>query len=140
MDWWSLALITIFWISLTVSAYYDARAHIIPDVTWILIALSGGILLSNPIESIISGTVTGGVLLLLALINENWVGGGDIKLVFSLGIALGYGVLIILALSSFVALIYGIYKQYVLKNKKPIPFAPFIYFTTIGVVLIVYTL
>lgn len=101
-----------------------------------ILGISGGLILLHPIESIMSSIILGGFLLFIALINSNFVGGGDIKLMFALGIALGWSAFYVYILSSLLALIYGIIKNG-LKGNKPIPFAPFALMGTLGVFIIV---
>jgi leader peptidase (prepilin peptidase)/N-methyltransferase len=78
----------------------------------------------------LAGAVFGFVLLLLiAIISNGGMGGGDIKLFFVIGLVLGFKLtLITFILSSFIGAVFGVFSIVIGKHKKkdPIPFGPFI--------------
>jgi leader peptidase (prepilin peptidase) / N-methyltransferase len=95
-----------------VIAVLDLRIRIIPDIITLpglayalgLAAVSAW----NPtvIEAGLGALVGGGVVLLVAIVSQGGMGGGDIKLMAMLGAALGWrGALIVLAFSQVVGAI-----------------------------------
>ncbi|MFQ5574038.1 MAG: prepilin peptidase [Terriglobia bacterium] len=72
--------------------------------------------------------IGGGILLLPALINENWMGGGDIKLMAVAGLFLGTYVLIALFVGSLAGSVTGVglMRARKLKKGQPLPFGPFL--------------
>lgn len=120
---------------LVVIFVYDLKTQTVPEVfVWIVFALSllggwyyGGFGIPS---MLIGGLISGGFLLLLAVLSkEKWMGYGDIKLGFILGFLTGYpaavfGIFFAFVLGSVVGLIYiAISKKTI---KAAIPFAPFI--------------
>lgn len=70
----------------------------------------------------------GGFLFLFALIKEEWMGGGDVKLAALMGLFLGGYVFLALVLGSFVGAIVGLSLiiSRRIERKTPIPFGPFL--------------
>lgn len=124
-----IALI-VFWAVLLWAALYDWKYRIIPDTASLLAAISGFFILQAPIQSIIGALVGGGFLFLMALINTDWVGGGDIKLLSGIGTAFSLNVLWVLWIACFVGLLYSL-----IRRKKSLAFAPFMLIGTIVVTL-----
>ena len=80
------------------------------------------------ILSLVLGCIFGfGLMLLVAMITHNGIGGGDIKLSGILGLLCGLdGVIILLLTASFAAVVYGLVAKLVTKGKVVrIPFVPF---------------
>lgn len=70
----------------------DFEQYMLFDVMTLLLALIGAIFsYQNSIlqENLIAAVIGGGVFLLLAIISRGAIGGGDIKLIFALGLWLG---------------------------------------------------
>ncbi|MFS1511542.1 prepilin peptidase [Chengkuizengella sp. SCS-71B] len=119
---------TLFWSVFLWVAIYDARFKIIPNAVPILLGTIGFFLLGQPISSITGAFLGGGILLLLALCNQQWVGGGDIKIMIGLGFAFGIEVMWILWIACVMALILTL-----LMRKKSMAFAPFLFLSSSGV-------
>lgn len=90
---------------LALSMVLDLRANVIPDfLTFPGIAYAlvlAGALKHPPLwEALVGGLVGGGVVLLIAVVSRGGMGGGDVKLMAMVGMALGWkGALTVLALS-----------------------------------------
>jgi leader peptidase (prepilin peptidase) / N-methyltransferase len=84
----------------------------------------------------LAGAVFGfGLLFLIAVISKGGMGGGDIKLFFVIGLALGFKLtLLTFMLACFLGAFYGVFSIIMGKHnkKQPIPFGPFI---AIGAIL-----
>lgn len=120
----------------------DFKYMIILDSTWII----GSILIllikfvyygtNNFFQSFISGIGLLGVMLLIKVIGDKIfkkesLGGGDIKLSFLIGSAIGFRLgLISLIFSSFLALPYAL-TQVFLNKKNELPFGPFLIAATV---------
>ena len=108
--------------------YSDIRDKVIPD----LLSLFGAItslpfIFANPIGSLVGFGVSGGLMLILALLT-NGIGGGDIKLSAVLGLILGTQVFPALILAFVLG---GIFTTFLLvtgikKAGESIPFGPFL--------------
>ncbi|MFP5106499.1 prepilin peptidase [Neobacillus sp. C211] len=126
----ALTLISLFMIIVVSDIHY----MLIPDK--ILIWFAGIFLLEriiwplNPWWDSILGAVTGFILLLLiAVVSNGGMGGGDVKLYALLGLVLGFKlVLLSFFLSTlFGAVIGGLALLFrIVKRRQPIPFGPFI--------------
>lgn len=82
----------------------------------------------------VMGFLFGGLLLLIAaMVSNNGIGGGDIKLAALLGILYGpYGVLFILAAASLSALAFQALERFFYYRKwNTLPFAPFLFLGSI---------
>lgn len=103
-------------------------AILIPYGVWI----SG-----NPlIDHAIAGGAVFAVLLLLAVVTNGGMGGGDIKLLTVLGFALGSKeIILIFMIACFTGAIVGIILKMAGRDMKVLPFAPFIYMGTIIVMV-----
>ncbi|MDP5276114.1 prepilin peptidase [Chengkuizengella axinellae] len=118
----------IFWSVFLFVAIYDAKYKIIPDTVPIVLGITGFFLLGQPMNSLWGALAGGGILLLIALLNQNWVGGGDVKIMIGLGIAFGLSVMWILWIACFLALLSTLFM-----NKKSMAFAPFLFISSLGV-------
>lgn len=118
--------------------FYDLKNFIIPDVLlallFFLILIFDIIKLGRSEISLINlfwGVLIGGglFLFLVVLSREKWMGWGDVKLGFLLGLLLGYPYIIVSHLLSFISgalislLLIFVYGR---KLKSEIPFAPFL--------------
>lgn len=127
--------------------FYDLKNFIIPDVLlallFFLILIFDIIKLGRSEISIVNlfwGVIIGGGLFLLLVIfsREKWMGWGDVKLGFLLGLLLGYPYIIVSHLLSFIS---GALVSLVLiilygrKLKSEIPFAPFLILGTMIAIL-----
>ncbi|ANU19194.1 prepilin peptidase [Planococcus plakortidis] len=89
-------------------------------------------------DSLLGAAVGFSVLLLIATLSKGGMGGGDIKLFFVIGLALGTaGTLLTLFLASFIGAVAGIILLRVRKQgrKTPIPFGPSIALSAVLVYL-----
>lgn len=110
----------------------DIAYMIIPDKVLLfflpLLALGRIVAPSDPWWDSLLGPVVGfTVLFLVALLSKGGMGGGDIKLFFLIGLALGtIGTLVTLFFASVIGMIVGIVILKVRKQdrKQPIPFGP----------------
>lgn len=131
-------------------AVYDIRYLILPNkiiFPLIAIAVAGVIaqtaLVGNlePFKNAVFGAVIGGGLfyILFQVSNGAWIGGGDVKLGFLLGILVGgpLNALLMLFIASFLGTIYSVpmllTKKFKIKSK--IPFGPFLIVSAIIVQL-----
>lgn len=114
------------------AAIVDMKKMIIPDkitLSGILIALIFRLFYGEmPFWNYLTaGLVFGGLLLVLAIITNGGMGGGDIKLFTFVGLMLGLmPSLIALILSSFFFVMYGL-----IRRQRLIPFGPFIALGTV---------
>lgn len=118
--------------------FYDLKNFIIPDILlfilFLIILIFDIIKLGRSEISLINlfwGVIIGGglFLLLVVLSREKWMGWGDVKLGFLLGLLLGYPFIIVSHLLSFIS---GAIVSLIMimacgrKLKSEIPFAPFL--------------
>lgn len=123
---------------LIVIAFIDFDHQIIPTELVILGLLAGiiTIFIQQPVrlsDSFFGFLIGGGFFLLIALLSNGGMGGGDIKLMAMLGIWFGMkGILLIIFLSFVIGAIYSIPLLILKKSnrKKEIPFGPFIVIAT----------
>lgn len=130
-------VIPIFYLFITIF-FYDLKNFIIPDVLLVLLFLI--ILIFDIIKlgrseislvNLFWGVIIGGglFLFLVVLSREKWMGWGDVKLGFLLGLLLGYPFIIVSHLLSFIS---GAIVSLIMimacgrKLKSEIPFAPFL--------------
>ena len=117
---------------LIVVSFVDIEHQIIPDKLIIVALVIGvGCLFINDISFIntMGGMVLGGGLLLLLALVPGVLGGGDIKLMFVLGVFLGgkgviFAIFISFAIASIISILLLILK--IKKRKDYIPFGPFL--------------
>lgn len=136
----------------------DYQTMIIPDEVLILGSIlilffkffDGG--LNGLIDSIINGCIAFTIMFLLKklgdfLFKKESMGGGDIKLLFTFGITLGFEMSILsIFLASFIALPFAVYFSFKYKDKKyieddeipthSIPFGPFLAIAAIVLLLL----
>lgn len=120
---------------LVVISFIDYHRQIIPDGLNLAGVVLGGIFLFLPSAHVsvwqgIIGLIVGGSLfLLIALVSRGGMGGGDVKLMGVLGLALGWQQVLLVSLLAFVlgAVISGFLLLLKIKGcKDPVPFGPFI--------------
>ncbi|WP_028987601.1 prepilin peptidase [Thermicanus aegyptius] len=124
-------------IALLIGAITDLVNRTIPDSVSIIIAAVGFIWLWQPVESLWGLLLAGLPLFILAMINTNWVGGGDVKLSAALGVSFGTSAVFFLAIASILALITSFGIRLYKKIRKvefnyTLPFAPFIFLSVLG--------
>lgn len=136
--------------SLIVIFFIDLKYQIIPDVITlpgIVAGLGFSILTKSPpfFESFLGLLVGGGVLYLIALIGDRVfkkesMGGGDIKLAAMLGAFLGWQkVLLVFFFGSFLGAVVGIISfvfSQKIREKRVIPFGPFLAIATLLVIFL----
>lgn len=70
--------------------------------------------------------------LIMAMASKGGMGGGDIKLIGVLGLALGFEkIIIIILVSSIIGVLYGLIVKMITKEKAPLPFVPFMAIGTV---------
>ena len=132
----SIAQAVLFCCLLLVAAVWDIQKRMLPDSICILIFLSG-LLSFNPEN--LWGALFALPFFLATLIDQKSMGGGDIKLMASLGLWLGTDALIFVAaagsifggLSALVLLLLG--KK---KRKSAFAYGPYFTLTTLALLLI----
>jgi leader peptidase (prepilin peptidase)/N-methyltransferase len=108
--WWLIPILT----ALSLIIVLDLRTKFIPDLITlpgILYGLIDAALFGNssPAGAALGALAAGGIVLLVAVISQGAVGGGDIKLMALLGAALGWqGALTVLAFSQIAAAFVGL--------------------------------
>lgn len=123
-------------------AYVDYKQKIIPDKQNLIIALLGIFNLIINFENckvyIASAAITFTVFLLLAVITDGGIGGGDIKLLTALSLIFGTNILTVITITFTVATIFSIPKLFFkqMSVKENVPLAPFVCLAVIMVVVI----
>ncbi|WP_170220317.1 prepilin peptidase [Paenibacillus anaericanus] len=113
---------------LLIFAIRDIRTQILPD-RWILAAFAGSLVIrviyspGSIFNYIGAALCVGGIIIIIALISNGGIGGGDVKLLTWLGFSVGlYPTLMVLLISCVFGLTYvAIWKR------GTIPFAPFVF-------------
>jgi len=123
---------------------YDLRYYLILDkvtIPAIIIAFLGGLFVLNiTFFSLIWGALGAAVffLLQLAISKGRWIGGGDIRMGFLMGVMLGWkGLIMALVLAYFIGALVGICLVVVKKKRmsSEIPFGTFLSLATVIVIL-----
>jgi len=128
MDYIHIAQIAIFIILLTYAAMIDFRTRTIPDHIPVLIILFG-LINTEPISAVLGLVLVPLPYFIMALLKENSIGGGDIKLMgacgFCLGLEAGYMASILgLMLAIIIHFAYSMIGNK--KMTKNIPLAPYL--------------
>lgn len=134
------SLLTILLVEIT---FIDLTQKIIPDRLNILVGIVGGINVLINIRSglgyILACLVFGIIFLLIAIVTNGGIGGGDIKLIAPLGLIIGFYPMIIVVIYTFV--IGAIFSIIALVSKRAnlstqVALAPYISISTIMYILI----
>ncbi len=117
------------------AAFCDIRTKLIPDICWILMGITGVINFLLPTDNSITDILFGGLTILIilgsiSLFSHGTMGFGDVKLLSSMGLVLGFAeiwtILFYAAiLSSIIGIIFVAVKK--AKIKEKLAFAPFIF-------------
>lgn len=124
------------------TSYIDYKQKIIPDKLNFIIALLGILNLIINLENckvyIASAAITFTVFLLLAVITDGGIGGGDIKLLTALSLIFGTNILTVITITFTVATIFSMPKLFLKQAsvKENVPLAPFVCLAVIMVVVI----
>lgn len=158
---WPLALIgtaalAIFglWLVLVIIlialAIYDLKWQLLPDKLVIVLAIvalaqailaiaSAGSLLNSLIDHVVAAVIGGGLFLVIILLNDKWIGGGDVKLGFVIGLIAATpaksGLMLFLAALAGTIVSLPLLANKKLKIKSAVPFGPFLILATILVAL-----
>ncbi|NLZ93227.1 MAG: prepilin peptidase [Firmicutes bacterium] len=121
----------VYFLPLVIIFFIDLEHKIIPNSLVIaLLALSIPKVCSNlDVKLVLGGLMAGGIFLLLALLSQGGLGGGDIKLAAALGLWFGWQEMLLLIFLAF--LVGGLVAVLLLllgvkSRKDAIPFAPFL--------------
>ncbi len=134
-------------VGLIALAVYDIRWMLLPNrivfpvtaiaILMVAIRLVGSDSMSSVLLNAIGGlAVAGGIFYVLFQISDgSWIGGGDVKLGFALGLLLGSPLLafLMLFIASLLGLVYSFPQLAIskLSNSRKIPFGPFLIASTI---------
>lgn len=115
----------LFILILIYAGIYDYRKRIIPDKVHVAVLVSALISNFNPIQSTLGLLILPIPFIVPIFFDENSVGGGDIKLVASIGIFLGLtkGILAMIIALSLSAIISVVFKKH---SRELIPLAPYL--------------
>lgn len=117
---------------LIIISVIDIKFRLIPDKLVAILLLVGSAALGigkiSPVEAMGGMAAGGGILFILALI-PGAMGGGDVKLMFALGLLLGFrksmtAVMLAFIISAFIGLFLLIFR--IRERKDHIPFGPFL--------------
>lgn len=116
---------------------YDLKHYLIPDKVIFLASVSAfvwQVLYGDLINSVLAACLGAGLFLILVLVSkETWMGWGDVKLGFFMGLFLGFpNILPALFLGFFSGALIGVFLIFLKKKgfKSQVPFAPFLIFGT----------
>ncbi len=96
---------------LIIAGYIDIAKHKIPDVICVLILLDG-LILVNPLQAAIGFFAASLPMLLIGIIMEGGVGGGDVKLMAASGVVLGPLGVLAGTIISCAALFFSVFVRY----------------------------
>jgi len=129
--WPQMLLHAAYFLPLVMIFFIDLRHKIIPDYLVIVLLFFGilKICSNQAVKLILGGILGGGIFLLLALLSQGGLGGGDIKLAAVLGLWYGWREMLLVMFLAFTA--GGLIAAFLLllgvkKRKDTIPFAPFL--------------
>jgi leader peptidase (prepilin peptidase)/N-methyltransferase len=123
-------------------SYIDYKRKIIPDKLNLILALFGIFNLIINFQNckvyIASAAITFTVFLLLAIITDGGIGGGDIKLLTALSLIFETNILTVITITFTVATIFSMLKLFLkqMSVKENVPLAPFVCLSVIMVVII----
>jgi len=123
-------------------SYIDYKQKIIPDKLNVIIAMLGIFNLIINFQNckvyIASAAIIFTVFLLLAIITDGGIGGGDIKLLTALSLIFGTNILTVITITFTVAAIFSMLKLFLkqMSVKENVPLAPFVCLSVIMVVII----
>ncbi len=123
---------------LIMGAYFDFQSRIIPDWINVLILLAGLINI-QPLESLAGFVLCPLPLLIMALIVNDSIGGGDIKIVAALGFANGIENTVVVLIMSLIFAILFTLLYYQMKRERSslyFPFVPYVYLSWISAQII----
>ncbi len=134
LSWQDLLVKLVFFSLLVIAGIIDIRTKLLPNIITIpgimiglfFAALGWSITLKSSLLGIL---VSGGILLLIAIISKGGMGMGDVKYFALIGTFIGpQASVIALFLASFSGAVFGILYLYITKKdrKTPIPFGPFL--------------
>lgn len=125
IQWYGAFLVLLY------ASKVDWTAYLIPDrCHFFLILFSIPFLLKNPLPHISSSLLYSLSILPFALYNK--IGWGDVKLLFSLGLFLGFPSFIYCTLGGCLcALVHSLFIK-----RQPLPFAPYLFIGFLGVMLV----
>lgn len=146
---WKLLFILVYVSLLIAITLIDLDHQIIPDGLLIFGAIFAivekviqGLVLGNNLrilDSLYGMLVGGGVFLLIAVVSNGGMGGGDIKLMALLGFIFGFRPIVIIAMLAFIigAVISVLLLVTKIKSRKdPVPFGPFIALSALLVIFL----
>lgn len=133
-----MLLFSLVLIFLWFSLFFDLKYYILPDFsTIILIVLAFAINYKNLAPNLLSGFLVFLFFYALSKIKirgQEAMGGGDVKLVFFIGLLLGMGKMVVAIYLSFIigsiVSLVLIYSK-IISRKSPVPFGPFLIIGTI---------
>jgi len=114
---------------LLVASYYDIRTRIIPDWIHVMILLVG-LIEFDPLKSAVGLLIAPLPFLIMAMIQEGSIGGGDVKIVGTMGFNIGLIMMGYLLFSTLLfALVFSLvyYFSNNIKKYKTFPLVPFLY-------------
>jgi leader peptidase (prepilin peptidase)/N-methyltransferase len=130
---WNTLKYAIFVTFLVVASFIDIEHRIIPNVlnlAFFIIAVSFIVIFKRNIwfEYLVSSSIVGGLLMILAIVFPKGMGIGDAKFMAVCGLFLGYQSIVALFLGFLIGAIYGLFLMAIRKKKmkEKISFGPFL--------------
>ena len=107
------------------ASVWDIATHTVPDYVHILLAIVG-VVGFEFLPAMVGFIVVGLPLFIAAMVSEDKIGGGDVKLMAILGFAIGVNRgFTTLILGLFFAVIFGIYFSRIKKHNEPLALIPY---------------